>query len=142
MARVLIQAGVANIIEHKPGDLLVTLDRRGLRGAGRNAIGHFLLQLQIYKATGDIEAAQKLFDHYSQVTEPWLSWRSIVLANKQPRKMFAQCNTFLNEDGKVELKNYEGSLEGLILSNVERFEEADKLYEALLKLAKEDSAHF
>lgn len=142
LARVLIQAGVANITEHKPGDLLVTLDRNALRGAGRNAIGQFLLQLQIYKATGDVEAAQKLFNHYSTVEEPWLSWRPIVLANKQPRKMFAQCNTFLKGDGGVELKSYEGSVEGLILSNVERFEEPDGLYDALLKLAKEDSVHF
>lgn len=141
MARVLIQAGVANIIEHKRGDLLVTLDRAALRGAGRNAIGHFLLQLQIYKATGDVEAAQKLFNHYSEVTEPFLSWRPIVLANKQPRKMFAQCNTFL-KDGDVQLRSYEGSVEGLILSNVERFEEPEPLYEVLLKLAKEDAEHF
>lgn len=133
---------MANITEHKPGDLLVTLDRTALRGAGRNAIGHFLLQLQVYKATGDLESAQKLFNHYSEVTEPWLSWRKIVLANKQPRKMFAQCNTFVKGDGAVELKSYEGSVEGLILSNVERFEEPEELYEALLKLAKQDSEYF
>lgn len=133
---------MANITEHKPGDLLVTLDRTALRGAGRNAIGHFLLQLQVYKATGDVVAAQKLFNHYSEVTEPWLSWRKIVLANKQPRKMFAQCNTFLKGDGGVELKNYEGSVEGLILSNVERFEEPEELYEGLLNLAKQDSQYF
>lgn len=117
------------------------MDRSALRGAGRNAIGHFLLQLQVYKATGNVEAAQKLFNHYSEVSEPWLSWRKIVLANKQPRKMFAQCNTFLKEGG-VELKSYEGSVEGLILSNVERFEDPEVLYEALLKLAKADSEYF
>lgn len=128
-------------MEHKPGDLLVTLDRSALRGAGRNAIGHFLLQLQIYKASGNVEAAQKLFNHYSNVSEQFLKWRPIILANKQPRKMFAQCNTVLN-GGEVQLKCYEGSVEGLILSNVERFEEPEPLYEALLKLAKEDSEHF
>lgn len=120
---------------------MVSLDRSALRGAGRNAIGNFLLQLQIYKATGNVEAAQKLFNHYSEVKEPFLSWRPIILARKQPRKMFAQCNTFLKENG-VELKSYDGSLEGLILSNVERFEEPEKLYEALLKLTKEYSEHF
>lgn len=141
LARVLIQAGVATITEHKPGDLLITLDRSALRGAGRNAIGHFLLQLQVYKATANLEAAQQLFSHYSDVVEPWLSWRPIVLANKQPRKMFAQCNTALN-GGEVQLKTYEGTVEGLILSNVERFEEPEPLYEALVKLSKADRSYF
>lgn len=142
LARVLIEAGVASVTEPKPGDLLITLDRAALRGAGRDAIGHFLLQLQIYKATANVEAAQQLFSRYSDVVEPWLSWRPIILANKQPRKMLVQCNTVLNGKGEVELKTYEGTIEGLIKSNVERFEEVKELYEALLELSKADQHYF
>lgn len=141
LARVLIQAGVATITESKPGDLLITLDRSALRGAGRNAISHFLLQLQVYKATGNIEGAKQLFNHYSDVVEPWLSWRPIILANKQPRKMLVQCNTILKGE-EVELKTYEGTIEGLIKSNVERFEEVEELYKALIDLSKADRQYF
>ncbi|KAG5898542.1 hypothetical protein JTB14_012441 [Gonioctena quinquepunctata] len=141
LARVLIQAGVASITQPTEGDLLVTLDRSAIKGAGRAALGHFLLQLQIYKATGDLEKAKQLYDHYSEVNEPWTSWRSIVLANKQPRKMFVQANTELVGD-QVHLKTYEASVEGLVQSWVERFSDPEPLYEALLELSKADASHF
>ncbi|KAJ8926984.1 hypothetical protein NQ314_020545 [Rhamnusium bicolor] len=141
LARVLIQAGVASITQPSEGDLLVTLDRSAMKGAGRTAIGHFLLQLQVYKATGNLEEAKKLYDHYADVSEPWLSWRSIVLANKQPRKMFVQPNTVL-EDSDVSLKTYEPTLEGLVQSWVERFQQPEPLYDALLELTKADAHHF
>lgn len=128
-------------MESKPGDLLITLDRSALRGAGRNAIGHFLLQLQIHKATGNIEAAKQLFNHYSDVVEPWLSWRPIILANKQPRKMLVLPNTVLNGN-EVELKTYDGSVEGLIKSNVERFDEQAELNKALIDLSRADQQYF
>jgi dipeptidyl-peptidase-3 len=43
------------------------------------------------------------------------------LRNKQPRKVFVQANTVLDEKtGKVELVEYEPSLEGMIKSYAER----------------------
>lgn len=141
LARVLIQAGVAQITQPTENDLLVSLDRSAIKGAGRCAIGQFLLQLQVYKATGNVEAAQELYNHYAEVTEPWLSWRSIVLANKQPRKMFVQANTVV-ENADVKLKTYEPTVDGLISSWVERFSEPKQLYNALLDLTKSDAHYF
>ena len=47
--------------------------------------------------------------------------RRVVLQNKQPRKVFVQVNTFLDEaSGKVTLKEYEPTLEGMIQSYAER----------------------
>jgi dipeptidyl-peptidase-3 len=47
--------------------------------------------------------------------------RDVVLKNKQPRKVFVQANTYLDEaTGKVTLKQYEPSLEGIIQSWAER----------------------
>jgi dipeptidyl-peptidase-3 len=47
--------------------------------------------------------------------------RDIVLKNKQPRKVFVQANTSLDESsGKVSIKHYEASLTGMIESWVER----------------------
>lgn len=141
LAQVLIQAGVAFVTQPSENDLLVTLDRSALKGAGRIAIGHFLLELQVYKATGNIEKAKELYNHYSEVKEPWLSWRSIVLANKQPRKMFVQSNTKL-KNGDVNLKTYDANVEGLIESWIERFDNPQPLYEELLELTKADENNF
>ena len=52
----------------------------------------------MYKSTGDIAAAKKMFDDYTTVdnsdsTRPWLSWREIVIKRRRPRTMFVQANT-------------------------------------------------
>jgi dipeptidyl-peptidase-3 len=49
--------------------------------------------------------------------------RNVVLQKKQPRKVFVQANTFLDEaTGKVTCKQYEASLEGMIQSWAERYD--------------------
>lgn len=100
------------------------------------------MQLQVFKATGNVEEAKKLYNHYAEVSEPWTSWRSIVLANKQPRKMFVQPNLFLEQDSTVTLKTYDASLVGLLQSWTDRFIEPQSLYDALLELTKTDAHHF
>lgn len=46
--------------------------------------------------------------------------RDEVLSVKQPRKVFVQANTYLRDDGSVELVEYEPTLEGMIKSYAER----------------------
>jgi len=56
---------------------------------------------KVYKSLGDITSAEKLFDHYTTVSNddpksPWLEWRDIAIARRKPRKMWIQANTFKN----------------------------------------------
>lgn len=47
--------------------------------------------------------------------------RDVVLANKQPRKVFVQANTYLDDTtGKVSIKHYEASLAGMVESWADR----------------------
>lgn len=106
-------------------------------------MGRLLVNLQVRKSVADGEGAREF---YEKLTTPRAGWAGeiryvgassrpckrgipgsrltgnhsdIVLAKKQPRKVFVQPNTFV-ADGKVELKEYPLTNEGVIQSFVER----------------------
>ncbi|TVY26519.1 putative dipeptidyl peptidase [Lachnellula hyalina] len=104
-------------------DLTIKLDRSKILTAGRKAVEAYLQKLHIYKSTADVETGTKFYNDMTHV-EPEF-WgekiRNEVLRNKQPRKVFVQANTVLDEaTGKVSLVEYEPSLEGMIKSYAER----------------------
>lgn len=104
----------------KPDDLTVRIDRSKIISHGRPAIEKYLQKLQVYKATADIEAGRKMFNGLTTVDE-WSAQKArlVVLAQKQPRKVFVQANTAI-EGGKVVLKEYEATPEGMIKSWADR----------------------
>ena len=51
----------------------------------------------------------------------WDKVRGVVLKKKSPRKVFVMANTVeVGEGGKVELREYESSMEGMVKSWAER----------------------
>jgi dipeptidyl-peptidase-3 len=101
-------------------DLTIRLERSRILDLGRPAVEAYLQKLHIYKSTADYPSAKKLYDDITTV-EPFYEnkVRPAVLAKKTPRKVFVQANT-VEKDGKVELKEYESTSQGMIQSYVER----------------------
>lgn len=104
-------------------DLTIKIDRSKITTVGRKAVESYLQKLHIYKSTADFAAGTSLYAQMTEV-EPKF-WgetiRNEVLRNKQPRKVFVQANTVLDEaSGKVTLVEYEPSLKGMVKSYAER----------------------
>lgn len=87
---------------------------------GREATGKLLIDLQVRKSTADGAGAREF---YTTLTTPFDGWegeiRNVVLQKKQPRKIFVQPNTIL-ENGEVVLKEYPLTAEGVVESFIER----------------------
>lgn len=108
--------------EEDLSDLVILLDRSKILSHGKPAVDKYLTELHVRKSTADFEGGKKLYDEMTNVDEWWGGKvRPAVLAKKQPRKVYVQANTILDRaSGKVSLKEYEASAEGMIRSFVER----------------------
>lgn len=87
------------------------------------AVGDYLQKLHVYKSTADLKSGHELYNRMTNVgLDFWgTKVRDTVLANKQPRKVFVQANTYLDEaTGKVALKTYEPTLESFLQSWADR----------------------
>jgi len=124
--------------DEKP-DLLFSLDRTKIDSVGAPAVRDFVKLLQQFKATGNVEKGQELFDKYS-VTEQFVQWRNIVIDRRQPRRIMVQCNTSLEGDNVI-LQEYEETAEGSVQSFLDRFPDVGLLKD-LWALSNKDQAHF
>jgi len=114
----------------KKPDLIIKLDRSKIETIGREAMSKFLMKLQLYKSTGDFEEGHKMYAGYSHVNEEMLSWRGIVLARKEPRRILVQSDTAL-VNGDVVLRDYEDSTCGVCQSFAKKYDGHDRELEEL-----------
>ena len=102
--------------------LTIFLNRSKILTHGRPAVEAYLQKLHVYKSTADLAAGKELYERMTAVDDGF--WgkkvRDEVLRRKTPRKIFVQANTVLEEGGKVGLREYEPTLEGMIQSWAER----------------------
>jgi len=101
-------------------DLTIKVDRTKILSHGRPAVEKYLQRLHVYKATADVAAGVGMYNEITGVDE-WFAekLRPAVLSKKTPRKVFVQANTVL-EGGKVVLKEYDATPEGMIMSYADR----------------------
>lgn len=108
--------------ESNLSDLTIQLDRSKILTHGRPAVEKVLQKLHIYKSCGDVRSARELYDEMTGVEgDFWAKGvRGVVLEKKRPRKVFVQANTVVEEGGKVVLREYEATMEGMVRSWAER----------------------
>lgn len=120
-----INEGLASLeeVRDESGKLVnayIHVDRQKILSHGQQIVGKLLIELQVRRSTADGEGAR---EYYEKLTNPLPGWagelRDLVLAKKQPRKIFVQPNLIV-DDGHVKLKEYELSPAGAIQSFVER----------------------
>ncbi|OAQ91911.1 dipeptidyl peptidase III [Purpureocillium lilacinum] len=104
-------------------DLTIKLDRSKILTAGRDAVAKYLQKVHVYKSTADVETGTKFYVDMTTVDPDFWGTkvRKVVLENRQPRKVFVQATTSLDEaSGTVSIKHYEASPVGMIQSWVDR----------------------
>ena len=99
--------------------LTVFVDRSRIVKDGKPALGGMLLKLPMYRCTADVGNCRAYYIELSRVEGQYLERRRIVLAKKQPKWVFVQANTFI-EDGQMILREYDATPEGVIQSWAER----------------------
>ncbi|EIM90016.1 aflatoxin-detoxifizyme [Stereum hirsutum FP-91666 SS1] len=121
----LINGGIARLEEVKDAsgqleNAYVRVDREKVLKEGKDVVGKLLIDLQVRKSTADGAGARQF---YTELTKPFPGWdgelRDLVLRKKQPRKIFVQPNTFIEND-EVVLKEYPLTAAGAIESFIER----------------------
>ncbi|KAI0893450.1 dipeptidyl peptidase III [Annulohypoxylon nitens] len=109
-------------IEHDTASetLFVRLERSKIISNGKSSIGNMLCNIHIWRSTADINACRPFYEALSVVDGKYEQWRQIVVSKPEPKWKFVQPNTFLKDDGTVELREYEASNVGIIQSFFER----------------------
>lgn len=130
--RVLMEAGEGLVkIARKVGsdgkpDIEIQLDRSKIHTVGREAIGRFLMKLQVHKSTANLAEGGAMFESYSAVDDEMLQLRAIVMDRKEPRRLLLQPNLVVEEEGgAVSLRGYPSTAAGMVQSYLDRFQHVD-----------------
>lgn len=109
-------------IEHDPVSrtLFVRVERSKIVSHGKPSIGRMLQKIHVWHSTADIESCRPFYDSLSVVDGQYEVWRQIVISNPEPKWKFLLPNTFLKDDGTVELREYDANSLGIIQSFYER----------------------
>jgi dipeptidyl-peptidase-3 len=107
------------VFKPSTNSLTVRVDRSRIVSDGKPALGQMLLRLHMYRCTANVANCRAYYEDLSKVDREFLKWRDAVIAQQQPKWVFVQANTFL-DGGKVTLKEYPPTREGVIQSWAER----------------------
>lgn len=118
----LLNGGGVIAIDHDPINetLHVRVDRTKIISHGKPALGEFLYRIHIWRSIADFKSCQELLETLNPVGEQVEAWMYIVRSVRRLKLNTVQANTFVKENGDVEIKHYETNNRGIIQSWAER----------------------
>ena len=89
----------------------VRVDRSKITSHGKPSpsLGRMLCRIHTWRWIADVKSCREYYDPLSVMDGEYEAWRQIVVSKREPSWKFMHANTFLEEDGEVELRVYEGS---------------------------------
>jgi dipeptidyl-peptidase-3 len=123
--KMLEEAGVVEInFTEQHSAFTITVHRDLIHTVGLTALSDFLIKLNVFKATADLEQGTQLYNKYSVVDDASLQIRNICLTNSKPRREFVQPTLRLLPNGpldnRVEYIKYENTHVGMIQSFLDK----------------------
>ncbi|GET85829.1 dipeptidyl-peptidase III, putative [Leishmania tarentolae] len=113
---------IVHITENDKEGILITVDRERIATDGRQAIGNLLVNLNVNKATANAKRGSAYYENMTVVSDQYLHYRETIMARRKPRKQYVQPHTFIR-NGTVEVREFAGSVEGVVESFVTRHRE-------------------
>jgi dipeptidyl-peptidase-3 len=99
--------------------LTVRMDPSKIMSHGKKAISNLLLKFHVHRCTADGENGKPWYEELTAVDDYRLRIRRLVLLKRVKKPVMVMANTFL-EEGKVVLKEYDATVDGLVQSWAER----------------------
>lgn len=114
---------LAFTLEEEKKTFTININKEMILCYGHDLCEKLLINLNIWRCTGDSEVAKEFMNKHSEVDEFYIKIKKIVCDNLQPRTLDVYYNLFLNkEDTSVSLVEYPETMEGIIQSFVKRFQ--------------------
>ncbi|KAK1826080.1 dipeptidyl peptidase III [Podospora conica] len=119
-------------VNHSPstGTLQIHVDRSKILSHGKPSLGRLLLRLHVWRCTADINSCTEFYNPLTAVDGRFEAWREAAMAawsskgsslvQSEPGGKIIQLNTFVTDYGRVELKVYDTTNEGIIESFLDR----------------------
>lgn len=101
-------------------DLELVTDESKLDTAAVDALRDFLHSLHVYKTTANVKEGLAFYNDITDVSDDYAKYRDAVLRKKLPRKQLIQANTVLDNEGNVDVVEYDESEVGMIQSFADR----------------------
>lgn len=102
-------------------NFVIIVNKNELVENGHKLVSDMLIKLNVWKASGNINAAKDFYNEHSYVDETMLKIRKIVI-EKMPERALTINHNLIYENGDVHVREYEESCKGLIQSYLDRFD--------------------
>lgn len=123
--------------------IYAAIDTEQILTTGKNAMGNFLLKMNVFKATADFKRASEMYEKYSEVNDFFLNLRDIVIANKKPVRVELQgyvVKDYENNNANgLKYLRFKDNFEGVIEAFTKKFPKVDN---AMIDLWNEQQTYF